>query len=51
MVVMMDDLERFSGRWRLRNPYMAGVISDEDDEDSDFQAETDNRRTWSWERA
>ena len=36
-VVMTGDLERFGGRWRLRDPYMADVISDEDDEDGDLQ--------------
>lgn len=37
LVVMTGDLERFSGRWRLRDPYITDVISDEDDEDSDLQ--------------
>ena len=36
-VVMTGDLERFGGRWRLRNPYVTDVISDEDDEDGDLQ--------------
>ena len=27
---------RVGSRWRLRDPYMADVISDEDDEDDDL---------------
>ena len=38
LVVMNGDLERFGGRWRLRDPYIADVISDEDDEDDDLRA-------------
>ena len=30
-VVMFGDLERFGGRWRLRNPRIVDIISDEDD--------------------
>ena len=37
VVVMTGDLERFGDRWRLRDPYIADVISDEDDEDGDLQ--------------
>ena len=37
VVVMTGDRERFGGRWRLRDPYIADVISDEDDEDGDLQ--------------
>ena len=39
VVVMTGDLERFGRQWRLRDPYIAGVISDEDDEDSDIQTQ------------
>ena len=39
MVVMTGDLERFGRRWRLRDPSLADVISDEDDEDGDLQAQ------------
>ena len=35
LVVMTGDLERFSGRWRLRDPYIMDM--DEDDEDSGLQ--------------
>ena len=37
VVVMTGDLERFGSRWRLRDPYITDVISDEDDEDGDLQ--------------
>ena len=37
VVVMTGDLERFRSRWRLRDPYVTDVISDEDDEDGDLQ--------------
>ena len=37
-VVMKGDLERFRNRWHLRDPYIADVISDEDDEDGNSQA-------------
>ena len=37
VVVMTGDLERFGSRWRLRDPYITDVISDEDDEDDDLQ--------------
>ena len=37
VVVMTGDLERFGSRWRLRDPYVTDVISDEDDEDGDLQ--------------
>ncbi len=37
VVVMTGDLERFGSRWRLRDPYVTDVISDEDDEDDDLQ--------------
>ena len=37
VVVMTGDLERFGRQWRLRDPYIADVISDEDDEDGDIQ--------------
>ena len=37
LVVMTGDLERFGSRWRLRDPYVTDVISDEDDEDDDLQ--------------
>ena len=37
-VVMNGDLERFGGRWRLCDPYVANVILDEDDEDGDLRA-------------
>ena len=36
-VVMTGDLERFGSRWRLRDPYITDVISDEEDEDGDLQ--------------
>ena len=28
---------RVGSRWRLRDPYMAAIISDEDDEDGNLQ--------------
>ena len=31
------DLERFGSRWRLRDPYITDIVSDEDDEDGDLQ--------------
>ena len=34
-VVMFGDLERFGGRWRLRNPRIVDIISDEDDTSGD----------------
>ena len=37
VVVMTGDLERFGSRWRLRDPYITDVISDEEDEDDDLQ--------------
>ena len=37
VVIMTGDLERFGSRWRLRDPYITDVISDEDDEDSNLQ--------------
>ena len=37
VVVMTGDLERFGGRWRLRDPYVTDAFSDEDDEDGDLQ--------------
>ena len=30
MVVVTGNLEQFGVRWRLRNPYIKGVIPDED---------------------
>ena len=38
-VVMNGDPERFGHRWRLRDPYIVDVISDEDDEDGDIQTQ------------
>ena len=37
LVVMNGDLERFGRRWRLRDPSIADVMSDEDDEDDDLR--------------
>ena len=34
-VVMFGDLERFGGRWRLRNPRIVDIVSDEDDTSGD----------------
>ena len=34
-VVMFGDLERFGSRWRLRNPRILDIISDEDDTSGD----------------
>ena len=42
VVVMMNDLERFGVRWRLRAPYMGDIISDDE---GGVQAETGNQRT------
>lgn len=36
VVVMTGDLERFGRQWRLRDPYLADIISDEDDEKGDL---------------
>lgn len=36
-VAMRGDLERFGRRWRLRNPRIAAVIPDEEDEAGDLQ--------------
>ena len=34
---MTGDFERFGSRWRLRDPYITDIVSDEDDEDGDLQ--------------
>ena len=37
VVVVTGDLEQFGSRWRLRDPYVADVVSDEGDEDGDLR--------------